>query len=150
MWISDDVYDILKKSFPIPCVDLIVVNEIDEILLVKRKNQPAKNQWWFPGGRVMHDEYRNVAAMRKLKEECGIISSNPVEWKTVEIFLKDNEQGYSSHGISTLYLICTGENKVKLDEQSSDFAWKSISEWKKIVTNGFIAKILEEFSHYKK
>jgi ADP-ribose pyrophosphatase YjhB (NUDIX family) len=149
MWISDDEYDKIKKSFPIPCVDLLITNERSEILLVKRRNEPAKGEWWFPGGRVMYGEYRNAAAIRKSKEECGIIAHEPVEWKTIDIFLKDNEQKYFSHGISTLFWIYTTQTTVRLDGQSDEFDWKNISEWKKTLSNNFLINILEEFSHYK-
>jgi ADP-ribose pyrophosphatase YjhB (NUDIX family) len=149
MWISDDEYDKIKKSFPIPCVDLLITNERCEILLVKRRNEPAKGEWWFPGGRVMYGEYRDVAAIRKSREECGIITHKPVEWKTIDIFLDDNDQKYSSHGISTIFWIYTTQTTVKLDEQSDEFDWKNIREWKKIISNDFLINILEEFSHCK-
>lgn len=150
MWISDQEYGQIKRALPIPCVDLLISNEKGEILLVKRKNEPAKNEWWFPGGRVLHGEHRNKAAKRKAKEECGIIAGQLVEWKTVDIFLQDNEEKYSTHGISTIFLLSTVHAEVVLDEQSSQYAWKSIEQWNQNVLSDFMIDILEEFSNYKK
>lgn len=56
---------------PIVCVDLIIA--IDSgFLVVKRKNHPAKNQWWLPGGRVNRNESVHEAAVRKARQELGL------------------------------------------------------------------------------
>lgn len=143
MWIPTEEYTKIKKSFPIPCVDLIVKNEKGEILLIKRKNEPAKNEWWFPGGRIMFGETRKDAAIRKLKEECGIIANSPVEWKTFDVFLQDNEEHYTSHATSTFFIFNVHQSQVKLDAQSSGFAWKISKEWSGGTSNEFLKEILE-------
>lgn len=149
MWIPDPLYNNIKKKFPIPCVDLIVKNEANEILLVKRVNQPAKGEWWFPGGRVNHGELRIDAAKRKLKEECGLNGNCFKEWNTIEIFLNDTDENYLSHGISTIYIIEVKELDVVIDHQSSTFMWKHNLKWQEIVTNSFLKGILVEFSNIK-
>jgi len=72
MYIEEELYDKIKSVMPIPCVDLVVINNQEEVLMLKRENEPAKGLWWFPGGRVHHNETRADAALRKLKEECGL------------------------------------------------------------------------------
>ena len=44
----------------------------DTLLLVKRANEPAKDQWAFPGGRVERGEKLEAAARRELREETGM------------------------------------------------------------------------------
>ncbi len=107
MLISDDVYDVIKKSFPIPCIDLIIQNSAGEVLLLKRKNEPAKNQWWFPGGRILFGETRNEAVARKIKKECGISGTVVEDLGTFDLFLtfkSTEEDPVLSHGISTFFL----------------------------------------------
>jgi colanic acid biosynthesis protein WcaH len=69
--ISDKEYKRIIKQLPIPCVDLVIVHK-NEFLLGKRVNQPARGQWFFPGGRIYKGETILRAAIRKAKEEIGI------------------------------------------------------------------------------
>lgn len=149
MWIPEEEYNHLKKTIPIPCVDLIVINNQLEILLVKRKNEPAKGAWWFPGGRVLMGESREFAALRKLREECGITADNPLEWATFDLFLEDNEENYTSHGISTFYLINIAKAEVSLDEQSSDYDWRTIEDWGKDLNGSYLSHIFKSLEKFR-
>ncbi len=42
------------------------------LLLIRRKNEPYKNQWAIPGGFVDMDETLEEAVLRELEEETGI------------------------------------------------------------------------------
>lgn len=143
MWIEKEEYNKIKKSFPIPCVDLIVMNPNNQILMLMRQNEPAKGQWWFPGGRVMFGESRKDAAIRKLKEECGIENNAPQEWKTFDIFLEDKEENYMSHGISSFFIFHVDSKSIMLDNQSSQYEWNGKLEWLNKLNNTFIKNIID-------
>lgn len=87
MYVGKLLYSKVVKNFPISCVDILIKNTKNELLFVKRKNQPAKGCWWIPGGRVIHGEKRKTAAKRKAREECGIAIQNLKELGTFELFL---------------------------------------------------------------
>lgn len=56
---------------PLCCVDVVVKNS-SKFLLVKRKQPPAENKWWFVGGRLFLNESLISAAKREIREELGI------------------------------------------------------------------------------
>ncbi len=58
---------------PMLTADCVVLNERDEILLVRRGNDPFKGCWALPGGFMEMDETIEHCAVRELEEETGII-----------------------------------------------------------------------------
>jgi len=72
--ISEPLYKEIIKLVPILCIDLIIIYN-NQYLLVKRKQNPLKNEWWVPGGRVHIGEKIQDAVGRKLYEELSISKS---------------------------------------------------------------------------
>lgn len=54
-----------------------------KVLLIKRKHEPYKDRWAFPGGFVDIDETIEHAVYRELEEETGITG---VQLKRLDIF----------------------------------------------------------------
>ncbi|HYN36618.1 MAG TPA: NUDIX hydrolase [Actinomycetota bacterium] len=52
-------------------VGAIVLRE-DNLLMVRRGNEPGKGLWSLPGGRVEHGEYLADALRREVSEETGL------------------------------------------------------------------------------
>ncbi|MBI5044415.1 MAG: NUDIX domain-containing protein [Candidatus Levybacteria bacterium] len=57
---------------PAPSNALIIENDKGEILLVKRKFDPMKGYWDFPGGFIKPNEDFVASTTREVKEELGI------------------------------------------------------------------------------
>ena len=60
---------------PMVTVDAIVVkrsNDHAAVLLIKRKNDPYKGKWAFPGGFIEMEEELEDAVVRELAEETGL------------------------------------------------------------------------------
>ena len=128
--IDDDLYARIVRQMPIPCVDLYVLDDEDHLLMVKRRNEPAAGEWWFPGGRVLFGETRQEAAERKLKEECGLVGKFRSFVGTFDAILLVPDNGIS-HAITTVvFLRVSSRQTVVLDEQSSDYRWAPVDEWR--------------------
>lgn len=53
-------------------VDIIITCENDDIVLVKRKNEPFSGYWELPGGFVEYGENIESTAIREAEEETGL------------------------------------------------------------------------------
>jgi ADP-ribose pyrophosphatase YjhB (NUDIX family) len=68
----------------IPCVGGILINPAGCLLVVKRKNEPARGLWSLPGGRVEPGETAEAAVVREVAEETGIVAQILREVGTVQ------------------------------------------------------------------
>jgi 8-oxo-dGTP diphosphatase len=62
---------------------------IPSVLLVQRKNEPAKNAWALPGGFLEMDENLRDSAYRELQEETGISNVTIYQMFTVGTLDRD-------------------------------------------------------------
>ncbi len=143
-WVPETLFRKIITVVPIACVDLLVVNRERNILMVKRKNEPAIGQWWFPGGRVHYGETRIDAAERKLKEECGLAIFKMEEFGTFDVILPLPE-GNKSHAITTVFVMHTSGKNVVIDSQSNAYKWDSFENWSCKVLHPFIKLIFEKY-----
>ena len=63
----------MRYKTPKITVDCIV-KKCNEIILIKRKNNPFKNLWALPGGYVEYNEKTEDAVIREIFEETGILT----------------------------------------------------------------------------
>lgn len=66
-----DFVEVVKNA-PLVSIDLIVENNHNQVLLGLRKNEPAKNYWFVPGGRILKNERIVEAFERIVKNELEI------------------------------------------------------------------------------
>ncbi len=145
MNISEEIYKQIVRLMPIPCVDLLVTDKSGRVLMLRRMNHPAKDQWWFPGGRVLHGERRIDAARRKLKEECGGKANEIGDLGTYDLIFDSGPSDYASHAITTVFHMVVDQVDVCLDNQSTAYAWKSPVAWLKEVNHEFLLSVLRLF-----
>jgi colanic acid biosynthesis protein WcaH len=142
MRIPEALYAEIRRCMPIACVDLLVTDPRDRVLMLRRTNAPARGEWWLPGGRVCHGELRIDAARRKLREECGLDPGAIVELGTFDVIFEGDTEPGASHGISTVFHVRVGSADVRLDAQSADFAWRGVAEWLGAVRHPFLEAVL--------
>jgi 8-oxo-dGTP diphosphatase len=66
----------MERDRPWIAADCVVFNERGHVLLIRRRNDPFKGQFAFPGGFVELGETVENGATRELKEETGIVADN--------------------------------------------------------------------------
>lgn len=126
MFLSDEDYYKFLSTMPIVCVDCLVRRKSDgKYLLVKRKNEPLKDLYWVPGGRLHKNEKLVDAVKRKMKEEIGVDVEILKHIGYFEEFFEKTEQNAQGgvHSISMVYLVEPKSEDIKLDDQSDDWGW---------------------------
>ena len=123
--IEINLYKKIIKSLPIVCVDVIIKNSKDQYLLVKRKNNPLKGQWWVVGGRIEHLEYAREAAIRKIKEEINLNIEHLIFEGVYEDKFQNNAFEEAPYHTVSLVFSCKIDNDetIILDNQSDNWIW---------------------------
>jgi 8-oxo-dGTP diphosphatase len=107
-------------------VDVLVINKkTDEILLIKRLNEPYKNCWALPGGFVDENEDLDQAARRELFEETNIETNEMIQ---IGAFGTPNRDP-RGHMISVAYQTNLIENQiVKAKDDAKETKWFLIND----------------------
>jgi colanic acid biosynthesis protein WcaH len=115
-YIPDNLYNQIMNVIPIVSVEAMIVNN-QGILFLKRNNQPAKGEWWFPGGRMRKGETFEETLRREVKEETGLEVS---ETKFINVYSRVFPL---RHDITIAYLCKTKEGKIHIDNEHSEFGF---------------------------
>ncbi len=129
MHIKEEIYSEIVKSIPIVCVDAIIKKD-NQFLVIQRKENPLKGEWWVPGGRVHLGEELVVALMRKVSEELSInIKSSYKLVGIYEDFFNSSSFGeHLYHTISFVYEFNIDEMEdldIFLDSTSSKWCFQN-------------------------
>jgi 8-oxo-dGTP diphosphatase len=102
------------------------MNDQAEILLIKRKQEPYKDCWAFPGGFVDMHETTDEAVVREIKEETGIIIETPEQFRTFSGVDRDPR----GRTVSVVYCCFVDNVQIKgqAGDDAADMHWFSIDE----------------------
>jgi colanic acid biosynthesis protein WcaH len=112
--IPSPIHKQITSLMPIPSVEAMILKD-NALLFLKRKNNPARGQWWFPGGRIWKDETFKETLYREIKEETGL---------AVEVikFVGVYSRVFPDrHDITIVFLCRCFNNKVTLNAEHSAY-----------------------------
>lgn len=117
-------WKVIIQNTPLVSVDLVVQYD-EQVLLGKRTNEPAKGEWFVPGGRVLKHEQLEDAVHRIAKEELGIAVTIDRRLGVYEHFydVADIEDVGGKHYIPIAYLVTAKEKRSCSDNQHEDIQW---------------------------
>jgi len=97
-----------------------------EVLLIKRRHEPFKNQWAIPGGFVGIDEELEDAAVRELFEETNLTG---VKLKQLHTFGKCGRDPRGRQ-ITTAFIGIAekGTSKIKAGDDAAEARWFDIEK----------------------
>ena len=94
------------------------------LLLIKRKSDPYKGCWAFPGGFLNMDEDAETGALRELKEETNM---DPMFIKQLGAYTKVNRDP-RDRVITIAYYAITQITEVKGGDDAAEARWFSLDE----------------------
>ncbi len=119
------------ENTPLIPIDLIVKNSDNKILLGKRVNEPAKDYWFAPGGRIFKDENLDDAFSRICQSELGVSlrRNETVFYGLYEHFYKNNvfNDKFGTHYIVLAHQIHL-ENISIVNNQHTAYRWFGVNE----------------------
>ena len=105
-----------KYKKPSLTVDIIIINENNDFILIKRKNEPFKNHWAIPGGFVDYGETVENAAIREAKEETSI----DVKIKKLLGVYSNPNRDPRGHTVSIVYIANGDFNELSPSSDAKD------------------------------
>ncbi len=109
-----------EQTFPEPTVGVFIINQTDELLLVKSHKWPGK--YVVPGGHVELGERLEEAAIREAKEETGL-DIYDLKFINFQQFIHDPAFWKYRHFIFFDFLCKTHSLEVKLNDEAQEHVW---------------------------
>ena len=151
MFIPEEEYSKIQAVLPILCVDCLIVHE-KKCLLLRRSREPAKGQFWFPGGRIFKGELIRDAATRKAREETNLDCKYEKSISIEETIFE--QQCNMLSDIHTVNICChlsaQSFDNLTIDESHNDYIWVNMEQAKMLNLHSAvfkpILKCLEQIS----
>ncbi len=120
--VPDDEWETVVRNVPLVSVDLVVETE-NGVVLGKRENEPAKGEWFVPGGTVRKHEQLTDAVHRIAADELGMSVTVERQLGVYEHFydVADVEEAEGKHYVPIGYHVRpAGEETLEPDDQHSE------------------------------
>lgn len=117
--VPDQLWKEIVANSPLVSVDL-VVQHAEGVVLGKRKNQPAKGEWFVPGGVVRKGETLTDAVQRVAREELGTAVTIRTQLGAYEHRYDTSEfEGVSKHYVPIAFVV-TPEDEIGVSDDQHD------------------------------
>lgn len=135
-FLNTETFKTVVQHAPLVSIDLIVRNQKgDKFLFGRRRNKPAQDFWFVPGGRIRKNENLDDAFVRLVEDELGFFSARK-DAKLLgvfEHFYLDSIFDYADCPSGTHYIVIAYEIEYKVTkdiklEQHIEWQWLSRSQ----------------------
>lgn len=111
----------IVANVPIVSVDLVVCID-GGVLLGKRTNEPAKGEWFVPGGTVLKNEALGDAVQRVAREELGTRVTIEDRLGAYEHFYETSEVDgvETKHYVANAFVVRPDADTLRADDQHDE------------------------------
>ena len=142
---TDDA--VSPETFPIVGVGVVVLNNNDEVLLIRRGSEPNIGLWTIPGGRQEPGETLEQTAYREINEETGVDIEKPRLVDVVDLIRRSDDDTLLRHYTLVDYAARYKGGQPRPGGDADAVAWISLSEVKDRVSWSETLRIIEEAAH---
>lgn len=137
MFLNQTDFTQVIANTPLVSIDLVVKNSQGQFLLGWRKNRPAKNFWFVPGGRIQKNERLDDAFLRLTEAELGQrIAMKDAQWKGLYehfyddfVFSDETDEQVSTHYVVLAFEVTLDSDDLELPMgQHTDYRWAVADE----------------------
>ena len=134
----------IYPTAPLVGVGVVIFNDKNQVVLIKRGNEPKKGLWAIPGGNVELGEQVSETAIREVKEECNINIELRDLLGVVDLILKDSGGKVQYHYVLIDYLAQYSGGELKPQSDVSEAGWFYQNELEKLDIPEVTLKVLEK------
>jgi colanic acid biosynthesis protein WcaH len=130
---DSELLEVVERT-PLVSIDLVVRDDRSRILLGPRRNEPAKETWFVPGGRIVKDEDLDQAFARITEAELGMPRMRSTARLLGTFSHRYNRNFLNREGVATHYVVLAYELHALRGltglpaKQHTDYRWWSAVE----------------------
>ncbi len=128
---------------PITGVGAVIVQG-DRVLLVRRGNEPLRNQWSIPGGVLELGETLREGAAREALEETGLVVEAGEVLDAVDSIFRDRQGGLQYHYVLIDLLCHVRSGKVEAGSDVSEAKWFTAEDLEQVAITEAAKRILRK------
>ena len=113
----------MRYKIPSITADGILIKD-NQILLIRRKNEPFKGKWALPGGFVEYEEKTEEAVVREVFEETGL----KTKIRGLVGVYSDPKRDPRGHTITVAYVLEVSGGRLKAGDDASDVKFFKVNK----------------------
>jgi ADP-ribose pyrophosphatase YjhB (NUDIX family) len=122
--VPENLWNMIRNWIPMPCVDIVIFNEENKFLLLKRNNEPFKDEWWVPGGKIKRGDFPlEDFVVKKVKEETGLDVTIVRMLGVFHYDYHNKENSFDEEDLIVAFLARRIGGEIKIDSQHSKYKW---------------------------
>lgn len=132
-----------RTELPRAAVGAVIFKD-DSVLLVKRKNPPAKGMWAVPGGKIKFGEHLQNAVEREVFEETGLVIKATEPVYAFDYIERESNGKIQFHYVIIDFLADYISGEIKANADALDARWVKRDEIRLLNLNKTSSKLLKE------
>jgi len=148
--LTTEAFKFVIQNTPLISIDICLVCN-DKLLMGRRKNEPLKNEWFTPGGRVFKNETWQDCLKRVAKCEIGFVVQDAGDFRLMGVWDHFYKNSAMDGTISTHYVnlphYCHLKKQpvLKMDDQHDNLSWFDLQE---ITTNNGFNEYMHKYASW--
>jgi len=112
---------------PVLGVGAVIWNDKDEVVLIRRGEEPRRDQWSIPGGHLEWGESLHDAILREVREETGLVVEIAGLIDTVDLIMQDGSGEVTRHYVLIDFATRAVAGQLRAGSDAAEARWVAFS-----------------------